>query len=89
MGDLAGASLDPEEACHAAGQPYDGAYQQAHLEENTQWFPLHDTCHASYDLVPAWVNPTLVALPLLAAACLAFSVRLVAIRRRRTMDGTQ
>ncbi|WP_433158628.1 hypothetical protein [Kribbella sp. CA-247076] len=72
-GALAGASLDPEEACHADGEPYDRAYRRANFEEYTRWFPLHDKCHAGYDLVPAWVNPTLVVLPVLAVACLAYA----------------
>ncbi|MCI0383744.1 hypothetical protein [Streptomyces sp. CNQ085] len=87
VGSMAGASLDPEEACHAAGQTYDRAYRRAHFEENTQWFPLHDRCHADYDLVPGWVNPVLVVLPVLAVACLAYAVRLAVIHRR-TEKGT-
>ncbi|MET8382749.1 hypothetical protein ABZV14_07060 [Streptosporangium canum] len=81
-GSLAGGNLDPEEACHADGQTYDRAYRRANFDEYTQWFPLHDRCHAGYDLVPAWVNPALVVLPVLAAACLAYAVRLAVIRRR-------
>lgn len=38
------------------------------------------------DLVPAWVNPALVILPLLAAACLAVAVRLAIARRRTSLD---
>jgi hypothetical protein len=82
VGSLAGASLDPEESCHAAGQTYDRDYRRANFGEYTQWFPLHDKCHAGYDLVPSWVNPTLVILPVLAVACLAYAVRLAVIHRR-------
>lgn len=82
VGALAGASLDPEEACHAVGQTYDRAYRRENLDEYTQWFPLHDKCHAGYDLVPAWVNPTLVVLSILAVGCLAYAARLAAGRRR-------
>jgi hypothetical protein len=74
VGALAGASLDPEEACHAEGQRYDAEYRRANLDDYGQWFPLHDKCHAGYDLVPIWVNPALVALPVLAVACLASAV---------------
>jgi hypothetical protein len=88
IGSLSGASLDPEEACHKAGQTYDRAYRRANFDEYTQWFPLHNKCHAGYDLVPAWVNPTLVALPVLAVACLTYCVRLAVIHRR-TKKGTQ
>ncbi|MFF8592185.1 hypothetical protein ACF061_12180 [Streptomyces sp. NPDC015220] len=82
IGSLAGASLDPEEACHRAGETYDRSYRGANPEEYTRWFPLHDKCHAGYDLVPAWVNPTLVVLPALALLCLAGVVYLAADRRR-------
>ena len=57
-------------------ETYDRAYRRANFDEYTQWFPLHDKCHAGYDLVPGWVNPTLVVLPVLAVACLAYAVRL-------------
>ena len=82
VGSLAGASLDPEESCHADGQTYDRADRRANFDEYTQWFPLHDKCHANYDLVPSWVNPTLLVLPSLAIACLAYAVRLTVIHRR-------
>ncbi|NEA44013.1 hypothetical protein [Streptomyces sp. SID11385] len=87
-GSLAGASLDPEEACHRAGQEYDRAYRRAHFTEYTRWFPLHDKCHAGYDLVPAWVNPVLVALPVLALLALAWAARLILVRRRSQKKGT-
>lgn len=44
--------------------------------------PLHDKCNATYDLVPAWVNPALVILPLLAAICLGLAVRLAVVNQR-------
>lgn len=88
IGSLAGASLDPEEACHAAGQTYDRAYRRANFDEYTRWYPLHDKCHAGYDLVPGWVNPALVVLPVLAVACLVYSIRL-AVTHQRTRKGTQ
>ncbi|PJM94957.1 hypothetical protein [Streptomyces sp. CB01373] len=81
VGAMAGTSLDPAEACHSAGQTYDEAYRSAHLNE-TQFFPLHDKCNAGYDMVPGWVNPAVVVLPVLAVACLAYSVRLAVIHRR-------
>ncbi|MCP9956740.1 hypothetical protein [Streptomyces sudanensis] len=81
-GSLAGASLDPEEACHRAGEPYDRAYRRANVEEYGRWFPLHDRCHAGYDLVPAWVNPALVTLAALALACLARAAHLAVVRCR-------
>ncbi|MFJ5832063.1 hypothetical protein [Streptomyces sp. NPDC093089] len=88
VGSLAGASLDPEEACHNAGQTYDRAYRRANFDEYTQWFPLHDKCNAGYDLVPAWVNPTLVVLPALALLCLGYAIRLAVTRSRTEKKGT-
>ncbi|MFF9063600.1 hypothetical protein ACF09K_33690 [Streptomyces sp. NPDC014882] len=81
IGALAG-GLDTEEECHSAGQAYDSAYRSAHFREFGRWYPLHEKCHAGYDLVPAWVNTTLLVLPVLAALCLAYSVRLAVIHRR-------
>ncbi|WP_199236051.1 hypothetical protein [Micromonospora sp. S4605] len=87
VGAFAGSSLDPEESCHAAGATYDSAYRSAHWQEPSRWFPLHNRCNASYDLVPAWVNPALVLLPLLAIGCLGVAVRL-AVARRGTRIGS-
>ncbi|MCC9738294.1 hypothetical protein [Streptomyces sp. MNU89] len=88
IGSLPGASLDPREACHKAGQAYDRTYRRTNFEEYTRWFPLHDKCHAGYDLVPAWVNPALAALPALALLCLAYAVLLAVIQRRTEKKGT-
>lgn len=74
--------LDPEESCHLAGQAYDESYRAAHWREAARWFPLHNRCSAGYDLVPPWVNPALVVLPLLALACLGVASWLV-VRRLR------
>ncbi|WP_217255154.1 hypothetical protein [Streptomyces sp. AC602_WCS936] len=86
-GSLAGASLDPEEACHRAGEPYDRAYRRANFEEYTRWFPLHDKCHAGYDLVPVWVNPVFVALLVLALVCLGYTVGLAVVQLRNGKRG--
>jgi hypothetical protein len=85
---LAGASLDPEEACHRAGEAYDRAYRRANFKEYTRWFPLHDKCHAGYDLVPAWVNPVFIALLVLALAGLVYAVGLTVVQRRTKRKGT-
>lgn len=87
IGALAG-GLDTEEECHSAGQAYDSAYRGEHFREFGQWYPLHEKCHAGYDLVPAWVNPTLAVLPTLAVVSLAYSVRLAVINRRTEKKGT-
>ncbi|MEU7055348.1 hypothetical protein [Streptomyces sp. NPDC046197] len=87
VGAFAGSSLDAEEACHRAGAHYDSAYRAAHWQEPSRWFPLHDKCNAAHDLVPPWVNPALVILPVLALACLGVAVRLV-VANRRDQKGT-
>ncbi|MFC9113802.1 hypothetical protein ACFTWN_10710 [Streptomyces sp. NPDC057092] len=40
-----------------------------------RWFPLHDKYHAGHDLVPAWVNPALAALPAVALLSSGYAVR--------------
>jgi hypothetical protein len=86
LGVTAGASLDTEEACHQRGQRYDHAYLDEHFEETARLFPLRKPCNADYDLVPAWVNPVLVAFPVPAAGSLAYSGRLVVVRLRRSRE---
>ncbi|MFC4021264.1 hypothetical protein ACFOW4_25425 [Micromonospora sp. GCM10011542] len=85
LGAFAGSSMDPEESCHMAGTAYDNAYRSAHWQEPSRWFPLHNRCNASYDLVPAWVNPALVLLPLLATTCLGVAVWLAVAHKRTKM----
>ncbi|MFE9924727.1 hypothetical protein ACFYQA_25020 [Streptomyces sp. NPDC005774] len=59
-GALSGA-FDVGEACeYAHHQTYDSTYRAAHIEEFNGLFPLSNKCNAHYDLVPAWVNPTIV-----------------------------
>ncbi|GAB2443177.1 hypothetical protein [Streptomyces incanus] len=72
--------FDVGETCaYAHHQMYDSAYRAVHLAESQRLFPLHNKCNAEYDLVPAWVNPTVVncaAFVLLATAVLLwFGVR--------------
>ncbi|MCX2928524.1 hypothetical protein [Streptomyces sp. NEAU-W12] len=66
--------LDIGETCaYTHHQTYDGAYRSARSEEFRRLFPLHNKCNAEYDLVPGWVNPTVVncaAFVLLATAVL-------------------
>lgn len=67
--------LDVAETCTLLrGQEYDDAYRAEHWREPSQIFPLHNRCNASYDLVPAWINPTLVFLALLASVSLVLGV---------------
>ncbi|MFI7553830.1 hypothetical protein ACIBQ2_29310 [Micromonospora sediminimaris] len=87
IGAFSGSSLDAEESCRAVGVTYDGAYRSTHWQEPSRWFPLHNKCNATYDLVPAWVNPTLVLLLLLATACLGATVWLwIANQRAKTRE---
>ncbi|MEH1169774.1 hypothetical protein V6V47_30780 [Micromonospora sp. CPCC 205539] len=87
VGAFAGASMNAEESCHAAGATYDSAYRSTHWQEPSRWFPLHDKCNATHDLVPAWVNPALVLLPLLAITCVGVAVWL-GVGRQRTRLGS-
>ncbi|WP_228386542.1 hypothetical protein [Streptomyces katsurahamanus] len=63
--------LDTREACELTHyQPYDSDYRAAHSDEPRRMFPLHNKCNASYDLVPSWVNPTVVACFVIAVLCI-------------------
>ncbi|MFD6325247.1 hypothetical protein ACFWOL_20775 [Streptomyces sp. NPDC058442] len=66
--------LDVGETCgYTHHQTYDSAYLEAHPEAFNELFPLSNKCNAHYDLVPAWVNPTIAncaAFVLLATAVL-------------------
>ncbi|EST39491.1 hypothetical protein N566_01700 [Streptomycetaceae bacterium MP113-05] len=68
-------------------QRYDGAFWKSHAEEFQSFFPLHDKCNDSYDLVPVWVNPSIVVLTVLVVISLFmicdFSVS-KHLRRRKT-----
>ncbi|MFY1573555.1 hypothetical protein ACN26Z_01515 [Verrucosispora sp. WMMD703] len=87
IGAFPGSSLDAEESCRAAGATYDDAYRSTHWQEPSRWFPLRNKCNATYDLVPAWVNPTLVLLLLLTTTCLGATVWLgIANQRAKTRE---
>ncbi|MEF9906182.1 hypothetical protein [Streptomyces sp. P9-A2] len=66
--------LDVGETCaYVHHQTYDSAYLAEPGEEFNALFPLSNKCNAHYDLVPAWVNPTVLncaAFVLLATAVL-------------------
>lgn len=64
-GILAG-GLNSEQACNVwHQQPYDAAFREAHHLELFRLFPLTNPCNAYFDLVPIWVNPSLVVLTVL------------------------
>ncbi|MBB5642313.1 hypothetical protein [Cryobacterium roopkundense] len=56
----AASGLDVVEKCAEAGQSIDRAYLEEHRREFTRIFPMHSMCSATFDLVPAWVNPVLL-----------------------------
>ncbi|RJQ83414.1 hypothetical protein D5S17_00630 [Pseudonocardiaceae bacterium YIM PH 21723] len=49
-----------DEACYEEGLPFDGeaAYQRQRRQDG--WFPLHQWCTGTDDMVPIWVNPAMV-----------------------------
>jgi hypothetical protein len=74
--------LDMEETCQFQHhQQYDDAYYRAHRDDYFQFFPLSRKCNADYDMVAAWVNPTVAVLFLLFVAALA-GVAWATVRRR-------
>jgi hypothetical protein len=54
---------------------YDEAYRQSHTSDFDRIFPLHNMCNAHADLVPAWVNPTIVVCGVVALAAAAVVLR--------------
>ncbi|CAL9567841.1 hypothetical protein SUDANB176_04777 [Streptomyces sp. enrichment culture] len=75
--------LDVAETCRLLhGQPFDPDYRGEHLDEPLRVFPLHNKCNASYDLVPAWINPTLVCLAVTATGCFVSGTVAVVARFR-------
>jgi hypothetical protein len=85
---LASSAFDVKETCELLkGQEYDDSYRSEHWQEPGRWFPLHNKCNASYDLVPSYVNPAVVVLAILALGCVGTAVTM-AIRWRRHTDGT-
>ncbi|MFI9051563.1 hypothetical protein [Streptomyces sp. NPDC053427] len=64
--------LDVRKAClFVHHESYDHAYRTSHVEEIGRLFPLHNKCNAGYDMVPAWVNTTVVACAVISLAALA------------------
>ncbi|MFM9615450.1 hypothetical protein DF268_31170 [Streptomyces sp. V2] len=69
--------LDIKESCeYKHGVPFDEEWNNEHYMESQKIFPLHAKCNANVDLVPAWINPTIVALALLSIAFLCVAVYL-------------
>ena len=75
--------LDAREACAERGAPYDEGYRSEHWSEPSRLFPLHNRCNTDYDLVPAFVNPTLVVVAVLLVGCAAGAVAAAFIERKK------
>jgi hypothetical protein len=75
--------LDVGEACAARGVHYDYEYRAEHWREPSRWFPLHNKCNAQDDLVPTFVNPTLVAVAVLLLCCVAGAVAASVVGRNK------
>ncbi|MGW2423655.1 hypothetical protein ACWC0C_31135 [Streptomyces sp. NPDC001709] len=64
--------LDTRKTClFVHHERYDEAYQRSHAAEFSKIFPLHNKCNPHADLVPAWVNPTIVICAVVASAAAA------------------
>ncbi|MFE4831609.1 hypothetical protein [Streptomyces sp. NPDC056672] len=74
-------SLDRQELCTVIlHQEFDPEY--AYPEE--RFFPLTRKCNASYDMVPSFVNPSIVLLLAGTLLCASLAVA-AAVRRRRAV----
>ncbi|MEU0964061.1 hypothetical protein ABZ357_00975 [Streptomyces sp. NPDC005917] len=64
--------LDVRETClFVHHEHYDRAYRDAHAAELQKFFPLHNKCNAHFDLVPPWVNPSLMVCAVVAMTAVA------------------
>ncbi|MEX0168750.1 hypothetical protein [Streptomyces sp. LMG1-1-1.1] len=73
--------LDTRKTClYMRHENYDEAYRKARAEEFGKLFPLHNKCNADYDLVPGWVNPTIVIFAVIALAALVVLLRFAVAR---------
>jgi hypothetical protein len=59
---VASSGKDLDNVCDAAGHSLDRNFRLLHEHDGSMYFPLHNRCDATFDLVPDWVNPTLSAL---------------------------
>jgi hypothetical protein len=73
----AAAGLNISEKCGLAGHLFSVRSGSVQGRELQQVYPMHSWCDASYDLVPAWVNPAIAmfaSLTLTAVGCFVFSI---------------
>lgn len=84
--------MDRGETC---GEAFDSKFVGEH--NGDPLFPLHSWCNATHDLVPSWVNPTIVSLAGLSTIGLGLSAvtgaarttRALSARRARTEEEKQ
>jgi hypothetical protein len=68
--------LDESDTCQFVHHEYyDSAYADAHAAESQKLFPLHNRCNAHFDMVPAWVNPSLVVCAVITMVAAAVLLR--------------
>lgn len=79
----AAAGLDIGEKCAMAGELFSVRPGSVQYRELQQAYPMHAWCNASYDLVPAWVNPALATFAILTLAAVSCSV-ISAVKRPMT-----
>ncbi|MFF4084495.1 hypothetical protein ACFYZN_34635 [Streptomyces sp. NPDC001777] len=66
--------LDVQETCELTLHiTYDQAWRDRTGADGTSYFPLSNACNEHIDLVPAWVNPAIVALAVLAVGALVLA----------------
>ncbi|MFJ8884542.1 hypothetical protein ACIRJR_14205 [Streptomyces sp. NPDC102402] len=74
VGAFAG-GLDNRETCELNSHTsYDQAWRVRTGADGTSLFPLANACNEHVSLVPAWVNPTIVVLAVLAVSALALAL---------------
>jgi hypothetical protein len=78
----AAAGLDISEKCELAGQLFNIRSASVQYRELQQLYPMHAWCNASYDLVPAWVNPAIAVFGIVTLAAVVGSVVSLADRSR-------
>jgi hypothetical protein len=64
-------------------QPYEDGYYQTHRADYFRLFPLSTRCNAHYDLVPGWVNPTVVVFFILFVVSAAGLLWTAALRSKQ------
>ncbi|MFJ3929411.1 hypothetical protein [Streptomyces sp. NPDC090029] len=75
---------EKEDACRLDGADYDSGFAEARSGDSRHLFPLHDWCSAHHDLVPAWVNPTVVICAALALLAVLGAVWVAIDKRTRS-----